>query len=407
MLSGAEASLVQNPALGPEALERLRTSRVAVIGAGALGGPLIAHLALLEIGLTIVDSDRVEPANLGNQGFPAGDSLGRWKSNVRARQVAALNPDCSVRAITARVEDLGLAALVDCDAFVTGLDSRISRMHVNALSRQLGKVWIDAALDGTGERLLGTVAVYDARRSDSACFGCRFDRGSLAAIASEGRGPGCPSWRRADVPVTAPTLQTSAFAGVVAGYQALWILRLLLGRGDDLANQQLLIDCDRSPQVRCLRMQRSPQCLFHHAPLAPLRPAPGDTLGALLGATGADLGTEADQLIFQNRAVVMGLRCPDCGVAREHVRMSDAYSDNELRCSWCACEPSPVMEPIEIKDRLLREEVRRLADLNWNDLGLPAADVVTASSGDRVAHYIVNTSDVPGARHYEGESAHA
>jgi molybdopterin/thiamine biosynthesis adenylyltransferase len=378
-----------------------------VIGGGGLGGQIIPHFGMLEVGLTIVDSDRVEPANLGNQGFPAGASLGQWKSEVRARQVAALNPDCSVRAIAARVEDLGLAALADCDAIVTGLDSRISRMHVNQLSRQLGKVWIDAALDGTGERLLGTVTVYDGRRSDSACYACRFDHGSLAAIAREGRGPGCPSWRRTDAPLTAPTLQTSAFAGVVAGYQALWTLRLLLGRGDDLANQQLLIDCDRSPQVRCLRMERSPHCLFHHALLTPLRPAPGDTLGALLGATGADLGAEADQLIFQNRAVVMGLRCPDCGVAREHVRMSDAYSDNELRCSWCACEPGPVMEPIEIKDRLLREEVRRLADLNWNDLGLPAADVVTASSGDRVAHYIVNTSGVPMARHCDGGAAHA
>ena len=56
--------------------------------------------------------------------------------------------------------------------------------------------------------------------------------------------------------------------------------------------------------------------------------------------------------------------------------------------------------------RLLREEVRRLADLKWNDLGLPAADVVTASSGDCAAHYIVNTSGTPTARHYEGESAH-
>jgi molybdopterin/thiamine biosynthesis adenylyltransferase len=406
MIDGAESRLVQSPTLGREALDRLRRSRLGVIGGGGLGGQLIPHFAMLEVGLTIVDSDRVEPANLGNQGFPAGASLGQSKSEVRARQVAALNPDCSVRAITARVEELGLAELADCDAIVTGLDSRISRMHVNQLSRQLGKVWIDAALDGTGERLLGTVTVYDGRRPDAACYACRFDHGALAAIAREGRGPGCPSWRRTDAPLTAPTLQTSAFAGVVAGYQALWTLRFLLGRGDDLANQQLLIDCDRSPQVRCLRMERSPHCLFHHAPLTPLRPAPGDTLGALLGATGADLGAEADQLIFQNRALVMGLRCPDCGVAREHVRMSDAFSDDEVRCSWCACEPGPVMEPIEIKDRLLREEVRRLADLKWNDLGLPAADVVTASSGDCAAHYIVNTSGTSMARHYEGESAH-
>ena len=68
--------------------------------------------------------------------------------------------------------------------------------------------------------------------------------------------------------------------------------------------------------------------------------------------------------------------------------------------------PSTEKKKIEIKDRLFREEARRLADLSWKDLGLPVADVVTASSGDRAAHYVVNATGTPMARHYERESAH-
>ncbi len=393
MLSGAEARLLESPTLGRAALERLQRSRAAVIGAGTLGGQLIPHLALLQVSMSIVDAGRVEPENLGTQAFSSHDSVGEWKAEARARQVAGLNPDCRLRVFNEPVERLGLAALADCDVLLCGLDSRVSRMRVNELSRQLGKVLIDAALDGTGEWLVGTVSAYDPRRPDAACYACRYDHESLAAIGREGRGPGCPSWRRPGVPLTPPTLQTSALAGVVAGYQALWTLRFLLGREGELGSEQLLIECDGSPRVRCVRLERNPHCLFHRAALTPLRPASGDTIGALLACADADLGREADQLVLHHRSLVTGLWCPNCGARRDRMRMSDAYTDAEIRCG---CDLATAMKPTEMRDRLSRAEARALAHVSWADLEMPAADVVTATCGEREAHYIVNGSGFDG-----------
>jgi|GEM_PF-2877311 len=386
MRAGAEARLLENPTLGPVALDRLQGSWAGVIGAGTLGAQLIPHFGLLQVGLSIVDAGRVESENLGTQAFNS-ESVGRWKAEARAHQVAALNPDCAVRALNQPIERLGLAALADCDVLLTGLDSRVSRLRVSEIARELGIVWIDAALDGSGAQLFGTVSVYDPRHPDAACAACPYDPEELARIASEGRGPGCPSWRDPDVPLTAPTLQTSAFAAVVAGHQAIWALQVLLGRGGELGNQRLLIEAGGSSRVRCVRLERNPSCPSHQLPLTPLRLAAGERIGDLLRHAERDLGGEADGLVFHHRSIVRGLWCPDCGARRDRVRMNDAYTDAEIRCDCGA--PTP-MEPSDLKDRLSRSEAAELAHARWDEIGVPETDVVSVTRGERRAHYIVN-----------------
>ena len=61
--------------LGGDRVRKLHRSRVAVIGAGLLGGQLLLHLAMLQIRTVVVDPGLVEAANLGNQLFPVA-SLG-------------------------------------------------------------------------------------------------------------------------------------------------------------------------------------------------------------------------------------------------------------------------------------------------------------------------------------------
>jgi molybdopterin/thiamine biosynthesis adenylyltransferase len=280
MLDGAEARLIGSPGLGRDELVALRGACVAVIGAGMLGGQLVQHLAMLGVGQVIVDCGRVDIANLGNQGFPVA-SLGVPKSVARARQVAALNPHCHVRALSCRIEDLGLAALAGVDLIATGLDSRAARMWVNEISWALGTRWVDAGVDGSGRWLRGTITMYDPRRDDSPCYVCRLDAAGVAAIAKEGRRHGCPSWRRAAVPVTTPTLQASAFGAIVGGFQALQVTSALLQAGCEPAGRQLVVECDGVPRVRRLELARNPRCLFDHTPV-PLRSCPGGRLADLL-----------------------------------------------------------------------------------------------------------------------------
>jgi molybdopterin/thiamine biosynthesis adenylyltransferase len=339
----------------------------------------------------IVDCGQVEAANLGNQSFSAG-SIGHWKSEVRARQIREINPDADVRVFTARVEDLGLAAFASSDVILTGLDSWRSRLHVNELSQRLGIPWIDAALDGSGQRAFGRVAVFDPRRTDSACFACRFDGPTLASMTSDPGSSACPSWRSAVDPPSEPTLQTSAVATVVGGFQTLWGIRLLLGGGEELVNQTLLIDCAVPPRVEQISIERSPRCVHHAELLEPLRPARGETVGALLSEARRQLGGEPEELRFHRRSLVRGLRCPGCGATRDVVRLSHAFADDELRCD---CRTSAEMEPLDMVERLWAGEAQTLAKARWAELGFPDRDVVTAISGDRALHFIVGSDDAP------------
>lgn len=385
MIEAAASRLAGSPGLGRAELARLQRSRVAVLGLGVLGGQTCVHLGLLGIGVELVDDGLVGWENLGNQGFRVAD-VGVPKSLARARHIAALNPDCWVRALVGRVEDLGLAALEPVDAVVTGLDNRISRARVNELSFRTARRWVDAAVDGSGRWLRGTITVFDPRRDDCACWLCRYDVRDLDAMRHEGRGPGCPNPLRPRVPVTPPTLQASAFAAVVAGLQAVVVTRLLLGCGEELVGRQVIVECDAEPRVRVVALARNPRCLAGHQRFA-WAPARGNTVGELLDQAAAALGEPPASLALHGRSIVSGLVCASCGRSRDVVRAAGTFRDDELRCP---CGPAAEMPARAVGGSLSASEARRIAARTWDELGVPAHDVVTAQAGTAARHYIVN-----------------
>lgn len=77
----------------PEILDR-QNRHVLVIGAGALGSPVIAQLAKAGIGcITIVDNDHLSAANIGRHVLGA-DSIGRSKAVTLSRQMRLRWPSC-------------------------------------------------------------------------------------------------------------------------------------------------------------------------------------------------------------------------------------------------------------------------------------------------------------------------
>jgi len=372
--------------LGGEKLRRLHGAMVAVIGGGLLGGQLLHHLAMLQIRTLLVEPGEVDLPNVGNQMLPAW-AVGQRKASVRARQMTALNPSCPVRVLPARVEDVGLGVFADCDLLLTGLDGRASRLAVNRIAQRLGLDWIDAGVDGSGKRLLGTVTWYRPHDPASPCYGCHLDAARLAAIAAEGRAAGCASWRSPGLPDTPPTLTASPFGAIVAGHQMTWAIRALLGDGEQLLGQQLQIAGSGLPRLRTVELGRGRRCAFPHHGLAPLRRVRSRTLGALLDRAADDLAAAPDALVFPGRLLVDGLACPTCGARHELVKRREAVRDDEVRC---ACGAAPEMVPLALVDRLDAVEARRLAPLEWSALGLPPEDLVTArAEGRGEVHYLL------------------
>ena len=84
---------------GDDAMERLRAARVAVFGAGGVGGYIIEGLARSGIGaIDIIDKDTVAESNINRQIIALHSTTGRYKADVAAERVLDINPECSVTA---------------------------------------------------------------------------------------------------------------------------------------------------------------------------------------------------------------------------------------------------------------------------------------------------------------------
>lgn len=84
--------------LGPEAMERLASARVAVFGLGGVGGYVVEALARSGIGaLDLIDHDTVSLTNLNRQILATRSTIGRRKVDVARERVLEINPDAQVR----------------------------------------------------------------------------------------------------------------------------------------------------------------------------------------------------------------------------------------------------------------------------------------------------------------------
>jgi molybdopterin/thiamine biosynthesis adenylyltransferase len=202
---------------------RWRASRVLVVGAGGIGSAALLYLAAAGVGqLGIVDGDVVELSDLQRQILHQVADLGRRKVESAREALAALNPQC-------RVETYGL---------------RLDAANIRDVLRGY-EVVLDAS-DNFPTRFL----VADC------CWLEKIPLVSAAATAFQGQllavipGPGNPCYRclmPAPPPEEAtPSSRQVGILGAVAGamgcLQALEALKLLLGRGSDLARRFLTFD---------------------------------------------------------------------------------------------------------------------------------------------------------------------
>ena len=87
--------------LGDEAMDILAGSRVAVFGAGGVGGYVLEALARSGVGaIDVIDNDRICESNLNRQILATYDTIGRDKTEVAAERIRSINPACRVEVKT-------------------------------------------------------------------------------------------------------------------------------------------------------------------------------------------------------------------------------------------------------------------------------------------------------------------
>ena len=161
------------PRVGGIGQRKLKQASIAVIGAGGIGSAVIPALAGAGIGgLTIIDSDRVELANLHRQPLFAETDIGKPKASLAAEFVRRMNHFVDVAAKDERI-DSGNARqlLAGHDLVIDGSDNFATRLAVSDACVALAIPLISAAAVQTQ----GQVGLFRARPCYRCFVGDAFD----------------------------------------------------------------------------------------------------------------------------------------------------------------------------------------------------------------------------------------
>ncbi|KAJ1629074.1 hypothetical protein T492DRAFT_594131 [Pavlovales sp. CCMP2436] len=148
---------------GPSALERFRTSHVAVIGLGGVGSWAAEALARSGIGtITLVDLDEVCISNTNRQLHSLVSTVGLSKCEVLQRRIREINPECDVRAMA------GWVTPSNVDEFVRGAEPKFSAI-IDAVDGVADKVAICSKCVELGVFLVTTGGAGGKRDATAVC----------------------------------------------------------------------------------------------------------------------------------------------------------------------------------------------------------------------------------------------
>ena len=113
------------PEMGLAGQERLLTAKVAVVGAGGLGCPVLQYLVAAGVGeIAIIDDDTVDLTNLHRQILYSADDLGKNKAITAVEKLSALNPFVRLTAYPDRLNAENATDLLNgYDLIIDGSDN--------------------------------------------------------------------------------------------------------------------------------------------------------------------------------------------------------------------------------------------------------------------------------------------
>jgi molybdopterin-synthase adenylyltransferase len=226
------------PSIGIEGQEKLRSSRVLIVGLGGLGSPVALYLAAAGVGhLLLADFDRVDLTNLQRQIIHTTPRIGQFKVDSARDSLTELNPQVQVDTLTERLDDEALAEIIqNVDLVIEGSDNFTTRFAVNRACHTRGVPLVS----GAAIRMEGQVSVFTGQPG-APCYQCLYpDEGAMDETCSANG-------------VLAPLV------GIIGCIQATEAIKLLTGSGRCLDGRVLLLDALQM-EWRTLKLRQDPAC---------------------------------------------------------------------------------------------------------------------------------------------------
>lgn len=129
---------------------KLKAAKVAVVGAGGLGCPVLQYLNSMGVGtLGLIDFDTVMESNLHRQILYTSEDIGKLKIECASKRLKAQNPYTNIIKHNAVLsEENAEEILSQYDFVVDGCDNFLTRYVVNDICVKLGKPLIYGSILG-------------------------------------------------------------------------------------------------------------------------------------------------------------------------------------------------------------------------------------------------------------------
>lgn len=205
--------------IGEEGQEKLKKSRILVVGAGGLGAPNLQYLTAAGVGeISIMDDDLVNEDNLHRQILYGGHDLGKLKTIIAKEKLNKLNPFVRHKVINIRLKpENALKIIKDFDLVIDATDNFSTRYLINDACIILGKPWVY----GSVFKYEGQVSIfnYDHGPSIRCLFHKTEDKKNIPNPAEEGLFGIVP--------------------GIIGSFQASEVIKIITGTGEPLSGKLL------------------------------------------------------------------------------------------------------------------------------------------------------------------------
>ena len=209
--------------VSPSEQVKLLQSKVAIIGAGGLGGTVLELLARMGIGeLIIADKDIIGDSNLNRQILSTETNLGQSKTEVAVKRVKEINSSIEITGHSVFIDSDNVKKIINgAEVVVDALDNLPSRFMLQKACRELKIPLIHGAIAGFNGQL---TTIFPEDKGLELIYGSNKDLPEHGSEAELG----------------APTITPA----LIASLEVQEVVKILLKRGKLFRNRLLYIDIE-------------------------------------------------------------------------------------------------------------------------------------------------------------------
>ncbi|MHA1199499.1 MAG: HesA/MoeB/ThiF family protein [Candidatus Heimdallarchaeaceae archaeon] len=155
---------------GIQGQEKLKSSKVCIIGLGGLGSSIAYYLATAGIGsLGLIDQDQVELSNLNRQILHYEEDKGKAKTLSAFEKITKLNPDVKIVEHSVTLDSSNIEKLLsDYDFVIEASDNFETKFLVNDICCKLGIPFVIGGVYQFEGQMMTVIP------GKSACYRCMF-----------------------------------------------------------------------------------------------------------------------------------------------------------------------------------------------------------------------------------------